>query len=116
MAGYEGCAFYVLIGALTGVDGSNYLTPILYECDTTLDISASAVAAGDMKGTGFSKVDSATEDQVVQSVFYVGHKRYVGVNLDYTGAGITAGIIGVVAIPAVPIHKPNTSTAAVART
>lgn len=116
LAGYEGCAIVVAIGALTGVDGSNSLLPILYEHDTAADTGATAVAAADIKGPGFSLVDSTSEDSVLQMAIYVGSERYVGVNLDYTGTAISAGIVGVYAFPMHPLNAPNTSTAAVART
>ena len=116
LAGFEGCAIVVAIGALTGVDGSNYLTPILYEGDTSVDTALTAVAAADIKGPAFSKVDDGAEDSVVQMAIYVGAKRYVGVNLDYTSTGISAGVVGVYAFPMHPLNAPKTSPAAVSRT
>lgn len=96
-AGFNAAEIVVTIGALTGVDGSNYILPVLQECDTTVGTSATAVAAADVYGA-FTKVDSTSEDSVVQRVGYCGSKRYVRVNLDYTGTGISAGIVGVLGI------------------
>ena len=89
----------VIIGALTGVDGSNYLVPTLQEATETpaSASSYSAVDANDIDGA-FTKVDDAAEDSVIQFVEYHGRSRYVNVLLNYTGTGITAGIVGVVAL------------------
>jgi hypothetical protein len=98
LAGFGGVDIEVVIGTLTGVDTSNYLTPILQEADSTPAAAGSyaAVAAGDMVG-GFTKVDATTKDNVVQRVSYVGSKRYINVKLDYTGTAISAGVVGVYA-------------------
>lgn len=96
--GFESLMVLAIVGALTGVDASNYVTPILQESDTTDDADFSAVAAADMVGDGFSKIDAAAEDSVIQSVAYVGTKRYVRVLFDYTGTGITAGIAGAIGV------------------
>lgn len=115
MSGYEGAVILVTVGVLTGVDGSNTVLPILYEHDTTADSGATAVAAADIEGA-FTLIDSTTKDSVVQAVVYRGSKRYVGVNMDYTGTGISAGYVGVEAFGCYPLNTPNTTTAAVART
>lgn len=98
LSGYDGADFYVVVGALTGVDGSNYLTPTLQEASATPGTagSYSAVAAGDIMG-GFTKIDSTSEDSVVQKAGYAGGSRYVNVLLNYTGTGISAGYVGVFA-------------------
>ncbi len=110
-----GAVLMVAIGALTGVDSSNYLTPILQECDTTVGTSFTAVATGDIEGA-FTKVDAGTEDSLVQYVGYKGGKRYVRVNLDYTGTGITAGVVGVYGIVGRAKEAPVTAPAAVSAT
>ncbi|MEL7609498.1 MAG: hypothetical protein AAGU74_08315 [Bacillota bacterium] len=111
----NGVEIDVIIGALTGVDSTNYLTPVLQECDTTENDDFTAVDVADMLGA-FSKVDAATKDSVIQRVGYIGGKRYVRVNLDYTGNGITAGIVGVVGILGYSKEAPMTAPAAVAAT
>ena len=114
-AGYEGIELDAIIGALTGVDGSNHVTPVLQESDTVVGTDFASVAASDMIGA-FSKVDAATKDSVIQRVGYIGKKRYVRVNFVYVGTGITAGIIGCVGILGRPETAPAVAPAAVAAT
>lgn len=105
IAGYRGAAIVVHVGALTGVDGSNYLTPVLQESDEELDSKFSDVAAADIIG-GFTKIDSTSEDSVVQVAGYIGDKRYIRAKLDYTGSTISAGIVGVIGILGLPDSAP----------
>jgi hypothetical protein len=95
--GYNSVEILVTVGALTGVDGDNYLTPVLQHSDTTAASAAAAVDSADIYGA-FTKIDATSEDSTVQRVGYCGSKRYVRVNLDYTGTGISAGIVGVLAV------------------
>jgi len=106
--GFEGAVVGVIIGDLTGVDGSNYLTPTLYEASVTPGTASnySLVAAADILG-GFTKVDATTEDVCIQTVGYVGGKRYVGVKAVYTGTTISAGVIGAFAVVDYAAHKPD---------
>lgn len=115
LAGYNAAEIVVTIGTLTGVDGSNYITPVLQECDTTAAGSASAVAAADIYGA-FTKVDATNEDSVVQRVGYCGSKRYVRVNLDYTGTGISAGVVGVLGIVSAANSEPAANPTVAAAT
>lgn len=108
LAGYEGALIIVQVGALTGVDGSNYLTPTLQECATTADADFTSVAAGNIEGA-FTAIDAAAEDSLVQVVGYKGTSRYIRVLLDYTGSGISAGIVGVIGILGKPRHAPVTT-------
>jgi len=96
LAGFESVDVLVTVGALTGVDGSNYLTVTLEECDTTVGTSFTTVASTDLIGA-FTVIDSTSEDSVQQRVGYIGGKRYLRVKLDETGT-ISAGIIGVTAL------------------
>lgn len=105
----------VMVGALTGVDASNYVTPILQESDTTADADATTVDSSDQHGA-FTKIDATTEDQVTQVVGYKGSKRYIRAKLDYTGTGISAGIVGVFGILGKPAVAPAVANAAVAAT
>lgn len=113
--GYQGCVLGVMVGTLTGVDGSNYLTPILEESDSTADSGFSA-ATDVTSSPAFSKIDSTSEDAVTQWAVYTGNKRYVRVKLDYTGTGISAGYVGVFAILGKALREPpaapTTGTAA----
>lgn len=104
-----------IVGALTGVDGSNYVTPILQESDTTAAADFAAVDTAYIIG-GFSQVDSAAKDSVVQRAGYIGHKRYIRVNFVYTGTGITAGIIGAIGIVGHGKAYPVTAPAPVSAT
>lgn len=111
----SGVEIDVIIGALSGIDASNYLTPVLQESDTTADADFTDVDAADIIG-GFSKVDAAAEDSLIQRAGYTGTKRYLRVNLDYTGTGITAGIVGVVGILGLSKEAPVTAPAPITAT
>jgi hypothetical protein len=113
--GYAGADLIVAIGALTGVDGSNYVLPILQESDLTTDVSASNVATADIAGA-FTSVNSSSLDSVVQRVGYCGSKRYVRVKLDYTGTAISAGICGVYAIVGFAHNEPAAAPTVTAAT
>lgn len=104
-----------IIGALTGVDASNYVTPVLQESDTIVGTDFTAVDASDIIG-GFSKVDSTAKDSVIQRAGYIGHKRYVRVNFDYTGTAITAGIVGAVGVIGIAKDAPVVAPAPISAT
>lgn len=114
-ANFNGAILSVIVGALTGVDGSNYLTPVFQESDTLVGTSFATVAATDLVGA-FSVVNATSKDSVVQSAGYIGNKRYIRVNLDYTGTGISAGIVGVVGILNEAKFEPVTAPAVLAAT
>lgn len=105
--GFQGTVVGVYIGDLTGVDSSNYLTPTLYEADSTPTSASSysAVAAADLLG-GFTRIDATTEDVTIQTVGYKGSKRYIAAKSVYTGTGISAGIVGAFAIVSLADHEP----------
>ncbi len=94
LAGWDAAKFCVHIATQTGIDSSNYVTPILQEATATpaSASSYSAVASTDYVG-GFTKADSTSEDDVIQVAGYTGSARYVNVKIDFTGTGITAGIV-----------------------
>lgn len=110
-----GAEIQVMIGALTGVTGSNYLTPVLQESDTIVGTDFTEVASSNIIG-GFSKVDSTSEDSVIQRAGYIGTKRYIRVNLDYTGTGITAGVVGVTGVLAYPTYAPMSAPSPITAT
>ncbi|MDY6796964.1 MAG: hypothetical protein SWK76_17030 [Actinomycetota bacterium] len=95
--GFDGACVCAVVGALTGVDVDNYLTPVLQESDSVADADFSDVAAADMTGA-FAKIDAATEDQVTQLVGYIGRKRYIRVKFGFTGTGITAALIAALGV------------------
>ena len=105
----------VVVGALTGVDGSNYLTPVLQESDTTVTGDFTTVAAADIAG-GFTVINSTAKDQVTQFVGYKGSKRYIRVNLDFTGTGISAALVAAIGIVGHAAVEPVTAPAAVSAT
>ncbi len=111
----DGVEVAIIVSALTGVDGSSYLTPVLQSSDTVVGTAFAAVAAADIIG-GFSKIDATSEDSVIQRAGYIGHKRYLRVNFDYTGAGISAGIIGAVGILGYSKDAPVVAPAPLAAT
>lgn len=115
LAGFNGAVLEVSIAALTGVDGSNYVTPKLQESDTTADTAFTDVSSDDLIGA-FSAVNSTSLDSVIQSVGYKGVKRYVRVVLTYTGTAITAGVIGVTGILGLANVEPVSAPAAVSAT
>lgn len=88
VAGFEQVAVLVNYGAVTTVDGSNYVIAVLQECDSApaTNTSWSACAAGDIIGA-FTAVDGSSDDQKTQNVSYIGDARYLRVLLDYTSAG-----------------------------
>lgn len=106
---------WLAIGALTGVDGSNYVTPKLQACDTTEGDDFTDVAAADIDGA-FAAVKAATADSTIQRIAYIGGKRYIRVVLTYTGTGITAGVIGCYGVLGRPSVAPIAAQAAVAAT
>ena len=114
-AGFQSAQVLVAIGALTGVDGSNSLLPVLQESDSTATGTFTTVDAADVVGA-FTLVDATSEDSVVQRVCYVGAKRYIRVNLNYTGTGISAGIVGVYALAGLAKSEPAAAPATPATT
>lgn len=113
--GFQGAIIAVNVGAITSIGASAYLTPVLQECDTTVATEFTDVAAGHIHGA-FTKMDATNEDQVTQVVGYAGSKRYVRVNLDYTGTAITAALVSVDGVLGRPDVLPAATVAAVAAT
>lgn len=113
--GFNGAVLAVNVGTITGVDASNYLTPVLQASDTTADTDFAAVDAADIHGA-FTKIDATSEDDLAQVVGYKGSKRYVRVKLDYTGTAITTSLVGVTGILGRPRTLPAVAPAAVAAT
>lgn len=110
--GFNSAVLAVSVGAITGVDGSNYLTPVLQDSDTTTGTDFAAVNAAYIQGA-FTKIDATSEDQTTQAVGYTGSKRYLRVNLDFTGTAITAALDSVVGILGKPKVSPAVAPAAI---
>ena len=106
--GFESALLLAIIGALTGVDSSNYITLTLEESDTTADADFSTVDSSEVKGA-FTVINADDEDQVIQKVGYLGIKRYIRVVGTYTGSSISAGICGVVGLLSHGRVKPVTA-------
>ena len=85
LQGYEEATAAVQFGAIT--DGT--FTPSLEESDT-LGSGYTAVAAGDLLGS-FSAAATGGGASAVQTVGYIGKKRYIRVVLTVTGSPATGG-------------------------
>lgn len=110
--GFGSAVLAVNVGAITGLDASNYLTPVLQDSDTTTGTDFAPVNAAYIQG-GFTRIDAAAEDQTTQSVGYTGSKRYLRVNLDFTGTAITAALESVVGVLGRPVVAPAVAPAAI---
>ena len=115
--GFQSAVLAADIGVITTPDANSYVIPIAQESDTTADADATTVAAADLIGA-FTKIDSATEDAVIQKVGYRGNKRYVRVKYDITDAdgGISNAVVAVTGILGHANSRPVTTPAAVAAT
>lgn len=111
----EGVLLGAMVGALTGVDASNYLTLTAQESDTTADADFATVAAASLDGA-FTVINSTSKDQVTQFVGYRGTKRYVRVVATFTGTGVTACLISMFAVVGGARVLPVTQPVAVAAT
>ena len=78
------------------LSGSVSVLPVLQESDS-LGSGYTDVAAADMLGT-LTIIDAPSEDQVVQSVGYVGNKRYIRAFMDFTGTHTNGIPVSAVAI------------------
>ena len=93
-------------GLLTGADGSNYVTPTLYEATATptATTSYSAVDSGDIHGAYVAIADDTTSS--TQFVGYKGGERYVCVKLEETSTSVSAGIWSIHVILSRPYEAP----------
>ena len=78
------------------LSGALSVLPILEESDT-LGSGYTTVAAADMLGS-LTVIDAAAEDPAVQSVGYIGNKRYIRAFVDFTGTHTNGMPISAVAI------------------
>lgn len=98
LQGYETATAVVQFGVIT--DGT--FTPSLEESDT-FGSGYTAVAAGDQLGT-FTAATSGGGGSAVQTVGYIGSKRYVRVVLTVTGSPSTGGYANALIVRGRPRH------------
>jgi hypothetical protein len=115
--GFQSAVLEAIIGAITTPDSNSYLTPVAQESDTTADADAETVDAADLIGA-FTKIDAASEDNVVQKVGYIGNMRYIRIKFDFTDGdgGISAALVAANGILGHAGERPVTTPAAVAAT
>lgn len=103
-----------IVGAITGISGSNYLTPTLQESTTTVGTDFSDVGSSDIIGS-FTKIDASDEDQTTQIVQYTGSERYVRINFECTGSA-SATLIAAVGLLGNIRHSPTATVTAITAT
>lgn len=117
LQGFESAVVTVLTGNFTGVDADSTFLAVLQESDTTADGDFASVDSADIQGA-FTLIDATSEDVVIQSVGYIGRKRYIRVLLDFTTGtgGISAAPVAVLGMLGAANYYPITAPAAVAAT
>ncbi len=124
--GWESKAIFVAVGDLTGVDADSTLALNLQESDDTVGANFMAVAVAQMirDTTGldstttagrFAYLNATSEDVKVFRVEYLGTKRYIRAQLDFTTGtgGISAAPVCVLGILQCARHAPATAPAAI---
>jgi hypothetical protein len=114
-AGFQASAISVVLGAMVGAAAGVTMLPIFQESNTVVGTDFTTVAAGNLTGA-FTIVNAETKDQCTQTVRYHGNKRYIRVNLDFTGSNLDAAVIGVIGILAYPKIAAHAAVAALAAT
>ena len=97
-AGYESIMFVIVSGTIT--DGT--YTPLIQEGDDSGLSDAASVADADLTNTEASVAFTATDDNTVKSIAYVGSKRYVKFNIDSAGTS-SGGTLSAVAVKGDPL-------------
>lgn len=98
LKGYEGAVFAVAYGAdATPPDGTtNYWHCKLTECDTIdgsyTDVADSDIENGTVPDNAFAFCQSASEDNKIYAIGYIGRMRFVKVELIEEGAVSLAGV------------------------
>lgn len=115
--GFRSAVISLFMGVFTGADSDSYVTPVLQESDTTADTDFTTVAAADLQGA-FTVVNSTSVDETVQTVGYVGTKRYIRLLLDFTTGtgGVTGALVAVSGTLARPTDYPASAPSPVAAT
>jgi len=98
LQGYEGALVIIATGAIT--DGTHTIE--LHESDD--DSTYTKVDSSDILGT--LPAISATDDDKVYRVAYIGKKRYLKVKTVVTGSPSTGGLYGAVVVRGFPRHAP----------
>jgi len=93
VSGVRGAEVLTIIGAMAGNDVNNTLVPALQESDDLVAANFTNVAAADIVG---GAVAAAVAPNTVNKQGYLGKKRYIRVNLDFTGTGISSVVVGVI--------------------
>ncbi len=91
--GARGAGVVIIVGTQTGDDVNNYMVPELQESDTVVGADFTAVAAEDVVG---GVLPGSVTDNSISKIGYLGTKRYIRVNLNFTGTGISALGISVI--------------------
>ena len=100
-------------GTMASVATGEKVIAVLQESDSLAAVGFAAVAAADIDGA-FTMVDATSKDSCIQRVAYRGGKRYVRVNLDFTGSAITGpvSVVGILGQPSVAPIAAQTAKAA----
>jgi hypothetical protein len=104
--GLSSVEFVVNVGV---VDAAVAVT--MYECDTTADLSATTVDSSEYLGT-FTAVTGTGDDQLTIRQGYLGTKRYVGLNIVFSGNAVASAD----AICGIADREPVPANTLVART
>lgn len=105
LKGYESASVVFCIGVSGDtLSGTVYMTPKVQESDSP-STNFTDVAAADLDGT-LTVVDDAAEDDVVQSVDYLGSKRYIRAFVDFEGTHTTGTPIAAVVLRGHPKVAP----------
>ena len=111
--GFGSAEIDVHYGTMASVAAGEKVIAILQESDSLAGTGFAAVAAADIDGT-FTLVDATSKDSCIQRVAYIGGKRYIRVNLDFTGSAITGpvSVVGVLGRPSIAPIPAQTAKAA----
>lgn len=105
LAGYEGCVFAILAGAMTDVDAT--IAATMSHGDASNLSDAVAVPAAQMTGTLALAGLTFADDDEPRKIGYVGSKRYVRLTLTPTGNNSGNIFLAVLAILGAPRYAPT---------
>lgn len=102
LAGFEGALIAIISGTIT--DGTSYEFELKEGNESDLSDGA-AVADEDIIGS--EPTFAADDDNKIKTFSYVGHKRYIRVDLKtVNGSPSTGGVFGAVVLKGYPRHSP----------